>query len=71
MSLKPYKLGLSKVVKLKTIMLHLILAEDLFSQGFTFITYIFLKVIKGHDPLEGKGVEVGTSKYLPMKYFSL
>ena len=32
-------------------------------QGFDFITHIFLKVIKGQDPLEG--VEVGTSKYLP------
>ena len=29
MSLKPYKLGLSKVVKLKTILLYFIQAEDL------------------------------------------
>ena len=27
-------------------------------QGFTFITHIFLKVIKGQGPLEGEGVEV-------------
>ena len=33
-------------------------------QGFTFITHIFLKVIKGLDPLEEEGVEIGTSKYL-------
>ena len=37
-------------------------------QGFTLITQSFLKVIKGHSPLEG---EVHTSKYLPKKYFSL
>ena len=40
-------------------------------QGFTFITHIFLKVIKGQGPLEGEGVKVGTSKYFPRTYFSL
>ena len=35
------------------------------------MTHIFLKVIKGKGPLEGEGVEVGTSKYLPGTYFSL
>ena len=39
-------------------------------QGFTFITHIFLKVIKGQGALEGEGVEVVTSKYLPRTYFS-
>ena len=34
-------------------------------QGFTFITQIFLKVIKGQGPLEGEGVEVVASKYFP------
>jgi len=53
---------LSKVMQLKTI---------LFQQGFTFITYIFLKVIKGQGLLEGKGVEVVGTKYLPGTYFSL
>jgi len=36
----------------------------------TFITHIFLKVIKGQGPLEG-GVEVVASEYLPRTYFSL
>ena len=36
-------------------------------QGFTFITHIFLKVIKDQGPLEGEGVEVVASKYLPRK----
>ena len=40
-------------------------------QGFTFITDIFLKVVKGQGPLKGEGVEVGTSKYLLGIYFSL
>ena len=34
-------------------------------QGFTFITHVFLKVIKGQGPLEGEGAEVGTSNYPP------
>ena len=40
-------------------------------QGFTFITHIFLKVNKGHGPLEGEGVEVVSSKCLPRTYISL
>jgi len=40
-------------------------------QGSTFITQIFLKVIKGQGPLEGEGVKVCTSKYLLGTYFSL
>ena len=40
-------------------------------QGFTFITCIFLNVIKDQGPLEGEGVEVVASKYLPGTYFSL
>ena len=40
-------------------------------QGFTFIIHIFLKVIKVQGPLEGEGVEIVTSKYLPRTYFSL
>ena len=34
------------------------------------MSHIFFKIIKGQGTLEG-GVEVGTSKYLPGKYFSL
>ena len=40
-SLKPYKMELIKVMKLKTIL-----------KGFTFITHIFLQIIKGQGPLE-------------------
>ena len=40
-------------------------------QAFTFLTYIFLKVIKDQGPLEGEGVEEVASKYLPWTYFSL
>ena len=40
-------------------------------QGFTFITHIFIKVIKGQGPLDGEGVEVVASKYLLGTYFSL
>jgi hypothetical protein len=47
---------LSKVLKLKTILLDFILSRRSILQGFTFITEIF----KGQDPLEGEGVEVGT-----------
>ena len=35
------------------------------------MTHIFLKVIKGQDPLEGQEVEVGDQKYLPGTYISL
>jgi len=59
-TLTPYNLGLSKVVKLKKIFVVLHLGRRSILQGFTFITHRFLKVIKGQDPLEG-GVEVGTS----------
>ena len=34
-------------------------------EGFTFITHIFLKVIKGQSPLEEEGVEIVASQYLP------
>jgi len=34
-------------------------------QGFTFITHIFLKVVKGHCPLEEEGVEVDPSNTFP------
>ena len=37
-------------------------------QGFTFITHIFLKFIEGQGHLEGEGVEVVASKYLPGTY---
>jgi hypothetical protein len=67
-SLKPYKLGLGKVVKLKAILLYFICGRSNL-QGFTFITQKCLKVIKGQDPLEGEGVEVGTSRYFPRTYF--
>jgi hypothetical protein len=40
-------------------------------QGFTFITRQFLKVVKGQTPLDEEEVEVGTSKYLSGRYFSL
>ena len=40
-------------------------------KGFTYITHILLKVIKGQGPLEGEGVEVLASKYLPRTNFSL
>ena len=62
---------LSKVMMLKTILLCFNYAEDLFCNRFTFITRIFLKVIKGQGPLEGEGTEVVASKYLPGTYFSL
>ena len=70
----PYTLGLSKVVKLKTILLYFIQADSSrrsILQGFTFITHIFVKAIKGQGPLEGEGVEVVVSKYIPGTYFSL
>ena len=40
-------------------------------QSFTFIKHIFLKVIKGQGPLEGEGMEIVASTYLPRTYFSL
>ena len=40
-------------------------------QGFTFITHIILKVIKGQGPLEGEGVEIVASKNLFGAYFNL
>ena len=38
-------------------------------QCFTFITHIFLKVIKGQGPLEREGVEVGLLNFLSSKLF--
>jgi len=40
-------------------------------QGFTLIAHVFLKLIKGQDPLEGEGAEVNASKYLPATCFNL
>ena len=40
-------------------------------QGVSFVINRFLKLIKGQEPLEREGVEVGTSKYLPGTYFSM
>ena len=40
-------------------------------QGFTYIRHIHLKVIQGQGPLEGEGVEVFASKYLPRTRSSL
>ena len=62
---------LSKVIKLKTLFFVLQLSRRSILQGFTFITYIFLKFIKFQGPQEGEGVEVVASEYLPMTYFSL
>ena len=47
------------------------LSKQSLLQGFTFITRIFLKVIKGQGPLERDVVEVVASKYLTRTYFSL
>ena len=65
-SLKPYKFGLSKVVKLKTILFYFIQQKIYFARFHFYNTYF-----EGQGPLEGEGVEVGTSKYLPRTYFSL
>ena len=69
--LKSYKMELSKVMKLKTNFVVFQLSRRSILQGFTFIAHIILKVIKGQGPLEGEGVEVVASKYLPETYFSL
>ena len=45
--------------------------QKIYFARFHFITHIFSKVIKGKGPLEGEGVEVAASKYLPRTYFSL
>ena len=58
-------------MKLKTSFVVLQLSRRFILQGFTFITHIFLKVIEGQGPLEGEGVEVVASKYLPGTYFCL
>ena len=66
-SLKPYLLGLSKVVKLKPICCTSFKQKIYFARFHFYKTYIF----KGQDPLEEEGVEVGTPKYLPRTYFRL
>ena len=62
-SLKPCKMELSKVLKLKNFFVVLQLSRRSILQGFTFITHIFLKVIKGQGPLEREGVEVVAVKF--------
>ena len=62
---------LSKVMKLKKNFVVLQLSRNSILQGFTFITHILLKVIKGQGPLEGEGVEVDAPKHLLGTYFSL
>ena len=59
MSLRPYKLGLSKVVKLKTI------CCALFKQKIYFVSFHFYKihVFKGQNPLEEEEVKLGTTKH--------
>ena len=62
---------LSKSYEAETNFVVLQLSRRSILQGFTYITHIFLKVIKGQGPLEGEGVKVCTSKYLLGTYFSL
>ena len=54
MSLKSCKLGLSKVVKLKTILFYLIQSEDMFCK----VSVLQHTYFKGQDSLEGDGVEM-------------
>ena len=67
---KPHKLGLSKSLKLKTVSCSSL-------QLIHFARVCFKKekknsnVIRGQCPLEGEGMEVGTSKYFPVTYFNL
>ena len=62
--LKHNKLGLSKVVKLKIVFFCNSLSRRPVLNSFSFLTLIFLKVSKGHYPLEEAGVEVGLQNIL-------
>ena len=68
---KTLKIGIQQSCEAETDFVVLHLSRKSILLGFTFVADRFLKVIKGQDPLEGEGVEVGTSKYLPGTYFSL
>ena len=68
---KTFKNGIERSCEAENNFVVLQLSRRSVLQCFTFIRHIFLKVMKGQSPLEGEGVEVVASKYLPGTYFSL
>ena len=66
-SLKPYKWNWSKLWSWKQFCCTSI-KQKIYPARFHFYN---IHIFKGQGPLEGEGVEVGTSKYLPGTYFSL
>ena len=68
---KPLQIGIEQSCEAENNFVVLHSSRRSILQGFIFITHIFLKIIKGWDPLEGEVVEVGILKYPPRINFSL